>query len=67
MPEGGGSSGNVLLGVLVGAMLVGVAVFFTMGGFDSEPPPGDNVTIELPDVQIGDGDNSSPNGTSPSN
>jgi hypothetical protein len=53
MPDNGGSSGNVLLGVLVGAILVGVAVFFSMGDFGDGARQGDSVTIELPDVEVG--------------
>jgi len=53
-------SGNILLAVVIGALLVGIAFFFAMGGFANTAADGDGVTIvdDNPDVnlQIGGGD-----------
>lgn len=48
MAEGSGG-GNAILGVIVGALLVGVVLFFAFGGFGMFGGDGDiDVTIDVP-------------------
>lgn len=68
-----GSSGNTLLAVIVGAILVGIAFFFALGGIPGGEQANDengvtivddnpDVNVDLPDVNITENDGSGESG-----
>jgi hypothetical protein len=69
-----GSSGNTLLAVIVGALLVGIAFFFALGGIPGGEQANDengvtivddnpDVNVDLPDVNITENDGSEGSGS----
>jgi hypothetical protein len=76
MPEqtnSSGSSGNTLLAVIVGAILVGIAFFFALGGIPGGEQASDengvtivddnpDVNVDLPDVNVSGNDSGEESG-----